>query len=416
MIMSAKNKKVNNSGFTLVEVLIAVVILAIISLPVLSTFSNAARINAKARRTENANTAINNIIEEAKELELEELLDGKGKYSYQQKGNSVNNTYVITDKANNTGEKVGYFTGVDGEKYYVRAKIDPGAYTKTDDPGNNISNDINSQGLSVYADISSGNNYVYRDDNADSDAIKWFNKYGVSIDSSDIKKNTLVEISFEEVHAKPELKIKQVVRVTVTYTYKTAGVYPPYEVITDFEEYVFSPKSYESKGKTLYTVSGKEKNNARNMYIFYMPFKGTHESGSNTHSGTYYTDDTVSIKNTIPVIEDVTFSDINIYMMQQEKIIKDGSEYKTESLKLDNIFIDNVAASVYTGGSAVSVYSNITGWNDKLKEATNNKNVLYRMTVDVWLWRDVEKDSNVIDKGDEPSATKIASITTTKED
>ena len=102
------------------------------------------------------------------------------------------------------------------------------------------------------------------------------------------------------------------VRVTVTYTYKTAGVYPPYEVITDFEEYVFSPKSYESKGKTLYTVSGKEKNNARNMYIFYMPFKGTHEFGSNKHSGTYYTDDTVSIKNTIPVIEDVTFSDINV--------------------------------------------------------------------------------------------------------
>ena len=103
-------------------------------------------------------------------------------------------------------------------------------------------------------------------------------------------------------------------------------------------------------------------------------------------------------------------------MMQQEKIIKDGSEYKTESLKLDNIFIDNVAASVYPGGSAVSVYSNIKGWNDKLKEATNNKNVLYRMTVDVWLWRDVEKDYDVIDKGEEPSATKIASITTTKED
>ena len=57
-----KKGKLNNSGFSLVEVLVAIVILAIISLPVLSTFSNAAKINAKARRTENANTAINNIV------------------------------------------------------------------------------------------------------------------------------------------------------------------------------------------------------------------------------------------------------------------------------------------------------------------------------------------------------------------
>ena len=56
MKLYRKNRKLNNSGFSLVEVLVAIVILAIISLPVLSTFSNAARINNKARRTENANT------------------------------------------------------------------------------------------------------------------------------------------------------------------------------------------------------------------------------------------------------------------------------------------------------------------------------------------------------------------------
>ena len=82
--MSYKKRKLNNRGFSLVEVLVAIVILAIISLPVLSTFSNAARINARARRTENANTAINNIIEEAKTMSLENLVNRQGQYYYAQ--------------------------------------------------------------------------------------------------------------------------------------------------------------------------------------------------------------------------------------------------------------------------------------------------------------------------------------------
>ena len=82
MIMSYKKRKLNNRGFSLVEVLVAIVILAIISLPVLSTFSNAARINARARRTENANTAINNIIEEAKTMSLENLVNRQGQCTY----------------------------------------------------------------------------------------------------------------------------------------------------------------------------------------------------------------------------------------------------------------------------------------------------------------------------------------------
>ena len=76
MRVTDKKRQLNNSGFSLVEVLVAIVILAIISLPVLSTFSNAARINSKARRTENANTAINNIVEEAKITPLKDLLKG----------------------------------------------------------------------------------------------------------------------------------------------------------------------------------------------------------------------------------------------------------------------------------------------------------------------------------------------------
>ena len=42
--------KLNNAGFSLVEVLVAMAVLAILSIPVLGSFSNAARINHKARK------------------------------------------------------------------------------------------------------------------------------------------------------------------------------------------------------------------------------------------------------------------------------------------------------------------------------------------------------------------------------
>ena len=93
MSLFIRKGKLNNSGFSLVEVLVAIVILAIISLPVLSTFSNAARINAKARRTENANTAINNIVEEARITSKNDLAAGNGKYNYQ-KASDIYQPYV----------------------------------------------------------------------------------------------------------------------------------------------------------------------------------------------------------------------------------------------------------------------------------------------------------------------------------
>ena len=57
----------------------------------------------------------------------------------------------------------------------------------------------------------------------------------------------------------------------------------------------------------------------------------------------------------------------------------------------------------------IQVYSNIKNW--ALKNDVNNKNVLYRMTVRVWQWKD---EYNHTDK--QPSAdSAIATVTTTKE-
>ena len=65
------NQKQSNKGFTLVEVLVAILILAIIVVPLLSAFVMSAKTNAKARQTLRATTLAQNVMEELKAYSLE---------------------------------------------------------------------------------------------------------------------------------------------------------------------------------------------------------------------------------------------------------------------------------------------------------------------------------------------------------
>ena len=424
-----------NMGFSLVEVLVAIVILAIISLPVLSTFSNAARINAKARRTENANTAINNIVEEARIVSLDDLADGNGKYNYQTLGTS-SNTYLVADK----GQQ--YFTGVDGEKYFIRTKFNGNPYnSKADAAAGNkkTNNDINSAGLSVYADITASNSYVYRDDSADAEAIKKFSELNkTAVSRTDISKTIDVTISIKE---KSPNHFTQDISVNVTYKYiKEAGKYPDYtDPSTDMVTWEFPAHVTGSGTSAVYTISGELKDNAKNMYIFYVPYQGEAVSGqpyTDTITEAEMTSDSVpteriNINYDYPSTYSLTstdhiIKDVNVYLFEMEKVVNTaavGSSpvYKRMGTNMSNVYINGVKAiSSANGTTPVTVYSNIKNWGEKNKNLTkhiNNKDVLYQMTVDVWLWRDVKDEiGDIVDSNTEPTAEKITTLTTTKED
>lgn len=435
MSLFIRKGKLNNSGFSLVEVLVAIVILAIISLPVLSTFSNAARINAKARRTENANTAINNIVEEARITSLEDLANGNGKYNYQTLGTS-SNTYFVADK----GQQ--YFTGVDGEKYFIRTKFNGNPYNSNADAaaGNKkTNNDINSAGLSVYADITASNSYVYRDDSADTEAIKYFsdlNKTAVS--RTDISKTIDVTISIKE---KSSNHFTQDISVNVTYKYiKEAGKYPDYtDRSMDMVTWEFPAHVTGSGTSAVYTISGELKDNAKNMYIFYTPYQGEAVSGKSytetiteaeMTSGSVATE-RININYDYPSTYSLTsadhiIKDVNVYLFEMEKVVDTSTVvgspvYKKMGTNISNVYINGVKAiSSANGTTPVTVYSNIDKWGEKnsaLTKHINNKDVLYQMTVDVWLWKDVKDEiDDIIDSNAEPTADKVTTLTTTKED
>ncbi len=63
----------NNSGFTLLEVLVAMVILTIVCVPLLRSFATSAQTNAKAKIQMRCTTAAENVMEQVKNMTVDEL-------------------------------------------------------------------------------------------------------------------------------------------------------------------------------------------------------------------------------------------------------------------------------------------------------------------------------------------------------
>lgn len=84
------NTSNENAGFSLVELLIAVIILAIIVVPLLHGFVTSARMNGKARQTQRAVTVAQDLMEGLKAYDIEEL---KAQFNHPENG-----FYVIESK------------------------------------------------------------------------------------------------------------------------------------------------------------------------------------------------------------------------------------------------------------------------------------------------------------------------------
>ena len=91
--MEMQETKLNNRGFSLIEVLVAVIILSIVSIPIIRSFATVAKTNADAKILLRATDGAENMMENLEYRTLEEfaarydisdrnnvMLDEKGKY------------------------------------------------------------------------------------------------------------------------------------------------------------------------------------------------------------------------------------------------------------------------------------------------------------------------------------------------
>jgi len=64
--MNAKRKKLNNKGVSIVEVIVALTIFTIVTLPLLTSFGQASKVNIRAKKTQRATSLAQNVMESVK--------------------------------------------------------------------------------------------------------------------------------------------------------------------------------------------------------------------------------------------------------------------------------------------------------------------------------------------------------------
>lgn len=140
-------RKNNNAGFTLLEVLVAVIVLAVISVPLLRSFATAAQTNSRAKIEALCTNAAENVAEDFRDIKADELVEKYiGKVLDESDYNATANKYEY-EVVDNTSEFFGNKAevGDDGvytitiknqdtmsskmpEGYYAQVTLDPSLY------------------------------------------------------------------------------------------------------------------------------------------------------------------------------------------------------------------------------------------------------------------------------------------------
>lgn len=156
MIRKVPKRKLNknNRGFSLIELLVAVTVLAIITIPLLHSFVTAAKTNAKSKRVLEAATAGQNLFEELKSADVDTFMSAAVKTALtnddgtQKKDTDGNIIYTLTSEFDRT---------VNGHGFHMKVTLNPLDYT-TEEGQSSKGTDYNSIVFSKLSNLSKANN------------------------------------------------------------------------------------------------------------------------------------------------------------------------------------------------------------------------------------------------------------------
>ena len=182
MQKNTERRQLNNEGFSLIELLIAIVILSIIVVPLLHSFVTSARTNAKSRNTMHATAIAEDVMEQFEAHTLEEMAD-----TYE--------TATPTDFTNNVQRDVSLDVDGDGA-----AEDGIWQYTFRDEKTTSGYPELNEKDIVNIQNLAGNLNAVYSEsEDAAQEAYGYFEAYSGGRDVMEIARNTTktIEISID---------------------------------------------------------------------------------------------------------------------------------------------------------------------------------------------------------------------------
>lgn len=277
MIKNSSNRgKLNNAGFSLVELLVGVTILSIIVVPIMRSFTTSALTSSRAQSMQNATSVAEKVMEEVKTIPGNTI---KGDMTGGEIKSFPKATPVKLDAGGNPlqdieGNDITYNvyrhrytrTATSGEVFDVYVEVSDLGYEE--DAGTADVSDINTVELPELYKIDSEDHFVisWEINNYDASAVENL-AYKTNVSKETIKndgvKTTTVELSGGGTKPEPvpegESKYKDLIsKCDVTYTYN--GTELKYSVFTKY-------------AKDIVIEQGKKGNSGPHLYLFYTPSK-----------------------------------------------------------------------------------------------------------------------------------------------
>lgn len=404
-----------NKGFSLVEVLVAMTVIALISIPLIRTFVISANVNSKGRKLKNASDIAQNVSEYFTTIELSELKDKfrndtglRTNVLYDDSGLSSSGAYVFQNIGGGDVDEDGvpYYEGADGEDFYVTVVLNPAGYSNgsSSDVGN-INNFVSPEIGDLFSlDIVTAFSQFTKYDNKIKTTFKrtfTADQVPHDVDYSNIKKTATVFIDQKQNASNPR-KIDCTYSLTVKYTYCTKNgndyIETPYSV--DYHFVLFDG---------IVDATGL----LPDLYLLYTPY----DVNDPSHTGMFARDE-IYINYRKGQVRETWEKDVNLYIVQQ-----DGpEEYK--GLNFQNIYLNAYsditvpAVTKYNAYDKFQMYTNVVNWPEDHKVTAGNTTMVKLYTVDVYVWYD-KKDITPIDDYVDPSfkPTKhLTYVSTVKEE
>lgn len=363
-----------NMGFTLVEVLVTMMVIALVSVPIIRAFVVTANVNLRARRTQNATDVAQNVSEYFSALSLEQL---KATYTYGEDPDTGTLVFEnIGDGVHVDDEGISYYNGQESEKFYVTVVLNPTEYSSLD-----------GDGINDYIVPSLENLYGQENVTAFSQFTKYDNRIrnaflvnkGIQAEYSDIKKTSTIHI--QETPSGDNLDYTYY--LTVTYTYCTHNG-SDYVETSDSISYEF----------TLGTGTLSATEQAPDLYMVY----GAFDIYDSNHISSFARDEIHILYQESGV--QATDRPVNVFLIQQD-VKHAWDSFKTVGIDPDNVFVSSYhrvsmgGVMDYTNNenTMVTLRSNIEGWPADLGLTVGTESMTTLYTMDVYIRYD-EKDSN----------------------